>query len=300
MAGSIIVGVTASKIVNANANYNETVHEVTDEFESFDIDLSTEALKFVVAEDGKSTVTVDDAEKIHHTVAVEDGVLKIKRVDEREWFERIFDWNFNKMKVTVSIPSASYSNLEIEASTGAVSVPHGFTFKKLNAKLSTGALEFASDAEEISAEASTGAIRLNDLTANKVYAKISTGALQLKNVNVAGDINASASTGATSFENVHAENLTSSSSTGRVSVKDTIIAKHMDIRCSVGDIKIEDSDAATVYLKASTGDIDATFLTSKIVYASTDTGRVNVPHSTEGGKCEIETSTGNIVVKFKA
>ena len=301
VAGSIIVGVTANKLVKANAEYTQSVHEITDEFESFDIDLETEALKFVITEDGKSTITCDDAEKIHHTVTVEDGVLKIKRIDEREWFQKIFNWNFNNMKVTVSVPQATYSNLKIKASTGAVSVPHGYTFKNVNVDLSTGALEFASDVEEnLSAEASTGAIHLSDLSAKKVYAKVSTGALRLQNVNVAEDVITSTSTGATLLDNVRAKSLNASGSTGAITVKNTIIEGHMEIKTSTGNIRIEDSDAATVHVKASTGNIDAIFLSSKIVYASSDTGRVDVPHSSEGGKCEMETSTGHIVVKFKA
>jgi DUF4097 and DUF4098 domain-containing protein YvlB len=68
----------------------------------------------------------------------------------------------------------------------------------------------------------------------------------------------------------------------------------MGIKTSTGNIRLEDCDAETLTLKSDTGSIKGNLLTSKDFYASSDLGKVTVPHSTTGGRCEIETDTGDI------
>lgn len=44
------------------------------------------------------------------------------------------------------------------------------------------------------------------------------------------------------------------------------------------------------------GNVKGTLLTNKVFITHTDTGRVNVPKTVTGGKCEINTDTGNIKI----
>ena len=45
-----------------------------------------------------------------------------------------------------------------------------------------------------------------------------------------------------------------------------------------------------------TGDVKGTLLSDKIFFAETKTGRKDVPKTTAGGKCEIKTDTGDIII----
>ena len=39
-------------------------------------------------------------------------------------------------------------------------------------------------------------------------------------------------------------------------------------------------------------------LSDKVFITETDTGNVNIPKTTDGGKCEIKTDTGDIKIKI--
>ena len=66
---------------------------------------------------------------------------------------------------------------------------------------------------------------------------------------------------------------------------------------STGNVNFENSDAAGICVKTSTGDVTGTLLTEKVFTAETSAGSISVPDTKTGGKCEITTSTGNIVFR---
>jgi hypothetical protein len=54
-----------------------------------------------------------------------------------------------------------------------------------------------------------------------------------------------------------------------------------------------------IYLKTDTGDVSGFLLSDKIFIAESDTGRISVPKTFTGGKCEVKTDTGNIKITVK-
>ena len=77
-----------------------------------------------------------------------------------------------------------------------------------------------------------------------------------------------------------------------------IVSGHLQAETNTGDITFDRCDAATMKITADTGNVTGTLLTPKIILAQSDTGRVDVPRSTEGGICEITTDTGRISISF--
>ncbi|MBQ6145465.1 MAG: hypothetical protein IJI82_00415, partial [Clostridia bacterium] len=79
-----------------------------------------------------------------------------------------------------------------------------------------------------------------------------------------------------------------------IEVTDVVCAG--DLRCeeNTGSIRLQDVDGANLYLKADTGSISGTIRTEKVFSAHASTGKVVVPATTAGGRCEAETSTGDI------
>ena len=59
------------------------------------------------------------------------------------------------------------------------------------------------------------------------------------------------------------------------------------------------SDAEELFIKTDTGDVTGTLLSAKEFVYETDTGRVKLPETTTGGKCEIITDTGDIHIEIK-
>ena len=84
-------------------------------------------------------------------------------------------------------------------------------------------------------------------------------------------------------------------STGNINV-DTIVAGELNLTTDTGNVKLENSDATQISVETSTGDVTGTLLSEKIFITETSTGKVRVPKTTSGGKCEITTSTGDIKI----
>ena len=61
-------------------------------------------------------------------------------------------------------------------------------------------------------------------------------------------------------------------------------------------MRFDGCDAAEITVKTGTGDVTGTLLSDKVFLTETGTGRIDVPKSTVGGRCEINTDTGDIKI----
>ena len=274
-------------------------HDVQDAFSSIDIDVSTTDLEFAVSEDGTVKVDVTETEKQYHSVRVLDGILVIRREDARNIFERAYGFG-NKFKVVLYLPAGEYGNLNLKVSTGNVTVPEGYTFNKVESKSSTGDISFNSNAKDsASFVLSTGSANIANMSPTTLFISSTTGSKTLSNITVQGAASVISSTGSVTLNNFKCNSLTMSSSTGSTTLNNTIVDNTLSISVSTGNVTLNDADAGTIFIKTTTGNVKGTLLTSKIIFAETNTGHANVPHLTEGGKCEIKTTTGNIEISIK-
>ena len=298
IAGGILLGVGIKKM--AKTEVEEKVYDITEEFDNITVDVDTTDLYFKKSTDGKTKVVCTELDKLHHEVSVIDGTLFVKSVDERHWYEMIF--NYRSLKITIYLPNEEYkySNLNIKSSTGDIEFSDEFTFFNAKIKLSTGDVDAKIKViKDFEVEVSTGNIKLHEASASCLKLKSSTGRINLENVTVFHDVDITSSTGKIILTNLRSENLRASASTGHVTLKDTIIGGIINIKTSTGDVKFDDSDGVEIHVSTTTGDVTGTILSSKIFFASSDTGKINVPHLTEGGKCEVETDTGDIILNVK-
>ncbi len=296
--GSILMsaGITACGINSDPIITNE--HEVGF-YSNINIDIKTADLEFKVAEDGTRKVVCEEREKEYHTVEVVDDTLTIKAFDTRKWNEKAFNFNTKSMKVTIYAPSEAYNDGNIVSSTGDITIPHDYSFNNLKVTLSTGKTNVNSDCiNAMNIEASTGNVNVEAKTKN-LHIKVSTGDINIKNADIEEKIYAETSTGKITITDSKSQNLETISDTGRTKLDNTIMEKNIKISTHTGDVNLNDSDAETLDIETHTGDVKGTLLTSKIFYAHSNTGSVNVPESTTGGLCKINTRTGDISIKIK-
>ena len=64
-------------------------------------------------------------------------------------------------------------------------------------------------------------------------------------------------------------------------------------------VVLDGCDAAEIFVKTDTGDVTGTLLSEKVFVTTTDTGKVEVPRSVSGGRCEITTDTGDIRISIR-
>ncbi len=284
----------------STGNYETKHHEIREDFHAISVNTDTADMTFVRSEDTKCTVECYEQKGVTHCVTVKDGTLVIETVDARKWYEYI-GIRFGTPKVTVYLPRTEYTTLFIKESTGDIEMPRDFQFENADLSLSTGDVNFfASASERIKIQTSTGKIRLEHAFAGALDLSASTGGITVSNVICEGDMNLHVSTGKTNLTDLSCRNLTSSGSTGNISLSNVVAAEKLSIKRSTGDISFDRSDAGEIFVQTDTGHVKGSLLTDKVFIAQTDTGTINVPKTQTGGRCEIDTDTGNIKITVES
>lgn len=283
----------------STANYETNTYEVHEDFSKISIDADTAAIEFVLSDQEQCKIVCFENEKVKHSATVKDGTLTIGTVDTRKWYDHI-GFSLNKPKMTVYLPKTEYASLLIKASTGDIEIPKDFEFDTVDISASTGAVEcYASVSELMRVKLSTGAVCVENVSVGELDLSVTTGSVTVSSINCEGDIKVAVSTGKTKLTDISCKGVISSGSTGDVILKNVIAAENFSIERSTGDVIFEGSDAAEIYVKTSTGDVTGTLLSEKVFITETKTGRVHVPKTVTGGKCELKTSTGDIQIDIQ-
>ncbi|MBQ2876797.1 MAG: DUF4097 family beta strand repeat protein [Clostridia bacterium] len=281
-----------------SGKYETSIHSITEPFS--DISVNTETADIIIAPSGdgscRAVCYVD--EKMKHTVSVKDGVLNIKCVDERSWFDRI-GFNFTHPKITLYLPEAEYGELKISDKTGDINIPGGFVFQSISANLTTGdATCRASASGPLKISSTTGDITVSDASASELSLATTTGDIELKDSSCSGKVLVNVTTGDAEIEGLSCASFSSDGSTGRVEMENLVATGNISVERSTGDIIFKRCDGAELTFKTSTGDIRGTVLSGKSFSATASTGSVSVPESSQGGRCTASTSTGDINIKI--
>jgi hypothetical protein len=276
--------------------YQTNNYEITEDFSNILVESSTANIVFVKSTDGKCKVDCYEKEKLTHVVEVVDDTLTIKVNDKRKWYDYV-GIDFDIEVITVSLPETSYNNLVVNSNTSDVQIPSGFNFNSINVTVSTGDItNKATTVDGIKIKTTTGNICVENSSAKFIDLSVSTGKISIQNVEVLNDVKFNVSTGKSIVKNVTCKSLTSSGSTGDVNLENVIVNEILNVKRSTGDVNLTKVDANEIRIKTSTGDVKGSILTEKVFIVNTDTGKKVVPNTTTGGRCEITTSTGDIVI----
>ena len=260
------------------SDYETNIHKINEEFDNVSIKTDTADIAFAPSNDGMCKVVCYEDAKSIHSVEIQDGTLMINVVNNKNWYDYI-GVKIDSPKITVYLPEVEYSSLIIEESTGDIKISKDFGFKSIDISLSTGNVKcYASATEAIKIVASTGDIYAESISAGLLDLTVSTGKVHLSDI--------------------MCKNLTSIGDTGDVSLINVIATEKISIERSTGDITFECSDAAELFITTDTGNVKGSLLTNKVFITKTDTGRIDVPNSIAGGRCEITTDTGNIKISI--
>ena len=245
----------------STVRYVTNEHKIAQGHQSVSIVTNTADVAFAPSETGETAVVCFEREKELHTVGVREGTLEIILNDTRKWYEHI-GISFASPKITVYLPQKEY--------------------------------------ESIAVKTSTGDIRLQALCVDALDLAVSTGKVTATDITCKGDLRVAVSTGDATLKNVTCQNLTSRGSTGKLSLTRVIAQGTFDLERNTGDLYFDGCDAAEIYSVTDTGDVRGTLLTEKVFIAQSDTGRVEVPKSVTGGRCEITTDTGDIKLSVRS
>ncbi len=281
---ALIIGATAAagggNLFNAQ-KYETVTHEIGSTFDQIAVDTDITDVTIATANEKQCRVECSEPEKMKHTAEVENGTLVIRSSDSRQWYEHLFSFASHSPKVVIYLPQSAYASLQIDTHTGDVTIPSGFTFDTLTVNNNTGDVECsASVTKTLTVKEDTGDISLSCPNAGELDITASTGDIDVTSAKVKGTVSVK-------------------SSTGDITLTDTVAEKKFQIESSTGDVGFRGCDAADIKVKTSTGDVTGTLLSDKIFVTDTSTGDVKVPQTSSGGRCEISTSTGDILIQIK-
>ncbi len=280
--------------------FDMNVHNVQENFEHILIESDTADINLIASDDGNVRVECFEEKKVYHEVFVEDETLNIRIRDHRKWYDHIRLFNFRGPVITVYLPEGEYGDLTIDSHTGDVGIAQAFDFEEGRIALSTGDVRWntASVDGVLQIESSTGNIEVKNAPVGKLKLSATTGNIHAEAVRCEGDVEIRTSTGNQRLIDVTCGNLFSKANTGDGYFEHMIAERHVTIKRSTGDTVLDRCDGAEFRIESDTGNVKGILLSEKLVFAESDTGSVNVPRSTQGGICEIETDTGDIRIEF--
>ncbi len=282
----------------STGNFETNTYEISEEFSNLSINTDTADIMFALSDDEKCRVECYEEEKAKHSVTVQDNTLVVDMINKRFWYDYI-GINFVSPKITVYLPKSEYFSLFIKESTGNIELPKDFNFVSVDISLSTGHVDFfASASELIKIKTSTGNICVENAYAGALDLSTSTGGIKVSNVMCENYANIDVSTGKTNLTDINCKNLKSNGSTGDIYLKNVIAQEKFSITRNTGDVRFDGSDANEIFVETDTGDVKGSLLTDKVFITHTGAGRVDVPKTVTGGKCQIKTDTGYIKINI--
>lgn len=254
-------------------------YEFNEDFDNISVNAETAAVTFVPSDNGVCKVECVEEESLKHSAKIQDGTLTISAVNNRKWYDYIC-MNFWSPKITVYVPREAYTSLSVATVTGNIEIPDKFSFETVNAAGTTSDIACRAQVSK--------SVEVNTTTGSITVSSAQTDTVKL-----------SATTGKVIVNDVACNKLTAKSSTGHIQLKNVIAEGSINVQNTTGGVKFEGCDAADILVHTSTGDVKGTLLSEKVFITDTSTGRISVPKTTSGGKCEITTSTGDIDIGIK-
>ncbi|MBQ2806527.1 MAG: DUF4097 family beta strand repeat protein [Clostridia bacterium] len=300
--------------------YEPVTYEVTEDFSNISIQTIESSIEFRTALDGKCKVECMESEYVTYSVSVHEGTLKITTQDTRQWYHNIGIFNTQRQNMIVYLPKTAYDALLMKSNTGTVTVSSEFSFANVQIGMNTGAVKWeAGVAHSMSVETDTGFVRIKNVSMDGALSvKTDTGRAEIngteaKSIQVETDtgkaivtdavakstLNVTTNTGNAELSGCRAVDIFVDTDTGKAKLTDVVASGKMDVNTDTGDVVLDGCDAAEIKIETDTGDVKGSFLTPKIIYTQTNTGRVEVPRATSGGVCEITTDTGDIQIEFE-
>ncbi len=322
-----------------NRPMTTATHDVAEDFDRISVHVGAADVKLLPSETQECRVVTTDIEQIFYTVEVTDSSLTVRAEDTRKWYDHLFVFSGNNSTVTVYLPADTYKSLYARTVSGKIEVDSAFAFTEdvtltvtsgsvtmaasveghTDVKTTSGSIRLSGKAGALTAHSTSGSVCVDHLTvageaklsstsgrievkntqAGALTADVGSGRVILEDVTVTNAITAETTSGGITLTRVSGGSMALDTGSGAVELTDTTATGHLQAETTSGSIRLTRADAATLNLKAGSGSVKGSLRTPKIFYTDTGSGSVDVPKSTEGGLCEIKTTSGSIHITLE-
>lgn len=270
------------------------------------------------SETGTCRVECTENETVRYAVTTENSVLHIRRADSRTVFSFFKFYRAQRSEpVRVYLPQGAYKSLEVNTTSGDISVPAGYTFDTASLHGLSGDIACCAACGLLSAHTASGDIALKNIKCGAAELCAASGDVTLENIKLgknsrietasgkvqitnleAGELNIEAASGNVKINNATCAALQVGTASGDAELTRTVSASTMEISTASGSIRLQSCDAASLALESHSGNITGTLNTGKIFRTSSISGKIDVPLNSGEGLCKIETRSGSIRIKI--
>lgn len=223
---------------------------------NLNVSIASDNLISKKSEDDTVRISYYQSNIYDYKISLENGTLTISQ--KKPWY---IMFSFTKAKdIEITLPESLIS-ARLKLASGTIDITSGINI------------------EELSVQASSGEIILKDLTAETAEIKVSSGSVNITNMET--------------------ENLKISASSGNINLK-KVDAEEADLSLSSGNVNLDDSSLINLDIDASSGKITSTKLRSENCEVLASSGTVNLGILTsdpELYQLDLKTSSGKINVK---
>lgn len=275
------------------ADFVTNTYSVSEEFTNISVKSAECNVRLLFSDDDSCKVVCNERDNITHSVTVENGTLIIDRTDKRKWYEHIGIF-FGKMEIIVYLPKTEYESLYVSTVSGDIEVSDDFTFAEADIHNTSGDVNFSAFVnKDLSVKTVSGKIKVNDIQCESVTLQSTSGDVDLS-VSVNEELYVKTVSGSIKLTDIQCKNVTAQSTSGGIIFSKVTASGNIHIESTSGKVELLTCDADSLWIKTVSGDVYGRLLTDKIFITNTVSGSIDVPRSTSGGKCEVNTTSGSI------
>lgn len=238
-----------------------------------------------------------DKEDLYHIVELKDGVLTIKQIDVRAWYDRIGIFNgFQDLSVIVYLPVQIYESLVIHSVSGSIKVQEGFVFSNASLQNTSGSISCSSRVTgSLNIKNTSGSITVDGSVGGNLNVKNTSGSIRIWG-GINGDLNVTNGSGSIEVKNATPTSATVKNTSGGIDLRDVICQGNCEISNTSGSIELERCDALSFNIVTISGGIRASLLSAKTFDCHSTSGGIHVPKDGNGGIFKAKSTSGGIRV----
>ncbi len=259
---------------------SDVAKPISGDFTRIEITAAAASIYVKKSQTGESYALAHENTEVYFSVEAADGVLKIREVDTRAWYDKIgIFWGTRSL--TLYLNGESYEALTVKLQSGGFSLDHtGFSFGDVALSAQSGGLHFVSHAR-------------NSLSMKTLSGGISVG------VASPAVMRLSVQSGGVSLANATPSALTVTTQSGGIRLRDVRVSGDCELSCQSGGVSLSECDAEVLTVKTQSGSVSGTLLRDMVFDVRTGSGAIDVPPSKEGGgRATVTTQSGSVRLRI--
>ncbi len=298
--GAILVGV-GCVLLQKNPPKNTNVVTVTKEYhigeapKQINVDSTVSCVEILPIEGDEWRVECKEKENLHHTIELANGVLTIKQIDNRRWYEHIGIFSgLQPLSIIVYLPAQTYESLCIDSTSGSIQVAENFVFSSANLKNTSGFIAMSASVEgDLTVKNTSGSITVDGNVSGNLSANNTSGSIRILG-GVNGNLAVKNNSGRIEVKDATPLNVQIGNTSGGIRLENVICQGEIKVANTSGFIDLERCDALSFDLHTTSGGIRGSILTAKTFDCKSTSGGVHTPNDGNGGTFRARSTSGGI------